>query len=525
MLSENRQTLYKRLGGMMLIAGLGALLVTTPLGDGLARLSYDLPFLFRSDIGVPEVAIVYVDRASLEELGQKEWPPDRRIYARLLQRLKAEGARLVVFDILFRTDKPDADPEFAAAIREHGNVVLGGVFESSRLQRRGSAGVALGEFKAPNETLRSAARAWGLLTVRPLDYTFGARRIFTGMNDIEAAIWTAARLAEAPVTKLPPAPDVKRWLNFYGSGRSLDALTLAQVVQTNVPPDFLRGRVVFVGADPSVTPVTGERDVFTTPYSRFSSGGEAAHAPGVEVLATGCANLLRGDWIKPAPRLWQGGFALLWGVLLLLLPRYFRVRGVIGLTVLGMGGLLLLGVWEQLDDQHWWNWAALVLVQAPLALVWIIGMKLGPTVAFISYRRRDGDAYAQAILSGLRTRGLDAYLDVNFLGGGTFPVAIERHIEKAPNFVLIVSPSTFAPERINKPDDWMRLEIAHALRHKRNIIPMFVGGAGFPDKKDLPEDIAAVADFHGITYHHAEMDLTLDKLSAFCFAKPQRVRL
>jgi len=53
-------------------------------------------------------------------------PLDRRFHAQLLARLREDGAKLVLYDLLF--DEPSADPksddEFAAAMRRHGRVVL-----------------------------------------------------------------------------------------------------------------------------------------------------------------------------------------------------------------------------------------------------------------------------------------------------------------------------------------------------------------------------------------------------------------
>src|SRR5438105_7602700 len=117
--------------GCVAVMLLGIALVSFPLGDGLAKLSYDLPFLFRSRLTCTNVLVVLEDHASLDALGEKQWPPSRTVHARLLDRLHEEGAGLVVFDILFRNEKPEEDAVLAGAIRRHTNVLLGAVFESS----------------------------------------------------------------------------------------------------------------------------------------------------------------------------------------------------------------------------------------------------------------------------------------------------------------------------------------------------------------------------------------------------------
>src|SRR5687767_3327680 len=96
---------------------------------------------------------------------------------------------------------------------------------------------------------------------------------------------------------------MERWINFYGPPPALDRVTLGSVLQIGdqrLAPGFLRGRTVFVGFDPSVTPASGQRDVFATPYTRFKHD----FTPGVEVLANAFANLVRLFFLilRPPPR-------------------------------------------------------------------------------------------------------------------------------------------------------------------------------------------------------------------------------
>ena len=125
--------------------GIGAVLAVTTgwlvlflntLAPKIVNPSYDLPFI---NCGVPflgpkltqpaEVTMVWLDEDSHSQLNQPyntSW--DRALYARLVNRLTADGARAVVFDILF-TDphptKPEGDVEFARAIKANGKVILG----------------------------------------------------------------------------------------------------------------------------------------------------------------------------------------------------------------------------------------------------------------------------------------------------------------------------------------------------------------------------------------------------------------
>src|ERR1039458_6736770 len=86
------------LAGGLLILILTVALLTLPLGDGLAKLSFDLPFLFRGNLADTNVVVLREDRATLDALGQTNFPPARTVHAQLLDKLREEDAKLVVFD-------------------------------------------------------------------------------------------------------------------------------------------------------------------------------------------------------------------------------------------------------------------------------------------------------------------------------------------------------------------------------------------------------------------------------------------
>src|SRR5258706_7559183 len=87
------------LGAVLLTVLTGLGLIAFPrLGDGLAHLSYDLPYLFRSRILVPDAAVIYVDRSSMETLQPAGGTLDRRFHVDLLRRLTQQGGKLVCYD-------------------------------------------------------------------------------------------------------------------------------------------------------------------------------------------------------------------------------------------------------------------------------------------------------------------------------------------------------------------------------------------------------------------------------------------
>src|SRR5262245_49992190 len=95
---ERKTTWWGWVAGAALVVLAGQLMLFR-IGDGLVRSSYDVPFRFMSTHVPEDLVIVYVDAQVKSRLGQPaDQPLDRRFYARLLERLQRDGARLVLFD-------------------------------------------------------------------------------------------------------------------------------------------------------------------------------------------------------------------------------------------------------------------------------------------------------------------------------------------------------------------------------------------------------------------------------------------
>jgi len=162
--------------------------LTLVWGHKLSDASFDLPFLFRSPLSVPEVEIVYLDEQSRNSLNQTNSLWNRKLYAQLLTVLRRNDARLVFFDMTFdRPGDPLADEELAKAIRHQGRVVLGGRFDQ---MPHGSSDASATDttLHPPIDLLRTNAAGWGLIMLRPGDSQFTARQLFPGTADYSAAV-------------------------------------------------------------------------------------------------------------------------------------------------------------------------------------------------------------------------------------------------------------------------------------------------------------------------------------------------
>ena len=209
-------------GGATLCSGLGLALLFW--GNPLFYLSYDLLFLFRSTPPLEDVVIIYMDDRSFEKLGQVSvlnW--DRSLHAQLLDRLTADQARLVIFDVVFsEPGSPSANAALAGAIRRNGRVVLAAALDTlTRPQAVAKSSVL------PLDAFREGATLGITETWSPLDAV--ARQYFVGSETQPSLPWAAAVLAGAEITKAPGASPPDTWLNYYGKAITLPQLSYCDV--------------------------------------------------------------------------------------------------------------------------------------------------------------------------------------------------------------------------------------------------------------------------------------------------------
>ncbi|MBR5603035.1 MAG: SEL1-like repeat protein [Bacteroidales bacterium] len=127
---------------------------------------------------------------------------------------------------------------------------------------------------------------------------------------------------------------------------------------------------------------------------------------------------------------------------------------------------------------------------------------------FISYRREGGYETAKHLNDLLVRDGYRVSFDIDTLRSGDFDTQLLTRIEQCKDFILIVDEHAFDrtidPET-NPNEDWLRCELAHALKHNKNIIPVFLSGvAGFPD--GLPDDVVGVVTKNGPEYNKFHFD-------------------
>ncbi len=129
---------------------------------------------------------------------------------------------------------------------------------------------------------------------------------------------------------------------------------------------------------------------------------------------------------------------------------------------------------------------------------------------FISYRRATSQNLALIIFQGLKNRGFKVFLDHDGLDGQkTFDVQIKEKIAAAPVFVPILSRGCL--DRCLIADDYVRMEIDHAVRMNRTIVAVVDKDFDFGDiPPSLPDSITRALKHTGVNFHADLVDGVLD---------------
>ncbi|MEM1344024.1 MAG: adenylate/guanylate cyclase domain-containing protein [Pseudomonadota bacterium] len=280
----------------------------------------------------------------------------RAIYACLIERLSAQGAELIVLDVLFNTDDRDSDPQFAEAIAASGRVLL---FEHVEISAA-TNGMPLRT--SPRAPFAEAALGTGLFLVNaPNDGPIeGVATRLPDLPDLQSL----PRLAWSAMTGQPPPPESgTRALWLYGPPGTLARISLDAALADNGALPDLQGRAVFVGAfTPDIPDV---EDHFTVAMD----GRRSLRMSGVELMATDYLNRLHDQPLERPSR--AVGAALVFGLALLLFTLPYLLRGragipaVLGLALLTGAGVAFLFV----EARLWLALATPLLIGTPLAVL------------------------------------------------------------------------------------------------------------------------------------------------------------
>lgn len=93
---------------------------------------------------------------------------------------------------------------------------------------------------------------------------------------------------------------------------------------------------------------------------------------------------------------------------------------------------------------------------------------------FISYRRKGGYETAKHLYDLFSKDGYRVSFDLDTLRNGDFDQALLKRIDQCSDFILILSKGAFArtlDPAFNPRQDWLRIELAYALKNRKISSP------------------------------------------------------
>jgi|GEM_PF-2481183 hypothetical protein len=141
---------------------------------------------------------------------------------------------------------------------------------------------------------------------------------------------------------------------------------------------------------------------------------------------------------------------------------------------------------------------------------------------FISYRRDDVPGYATAIYNKLRQYYSERrlFMDIDAIRPGEdFVNVIAEAISSCAIFILLIGPNWLnitdenGNRRLDDPNDFVRIEIAEALKRNISVIPVLLHGATMPSGDDLPVEIKMLYRKQAISVG-SRFDADVDRLYA-----------
>jgi adenylate cyclase len=331
---------HRRLPLLALIAVLAAgVALAADATHALRRIeleSVDLRFTVRGDRPSPrDVVVVGVDDASLDRLNA-QWPFLRGMHARVMDRLRRDGAKVIGYDVQFTEPSlpryAEEDSKLIGAVNRSGPRL---VLATTEVDKSGNTKV-LGDGRAVEQA--TGARIGN--AVMPADPNAVRRRVPFAYQGLKSfAVQMVEQGAHRPVARAPFGSR-GAWIDFHGPGGTVRAVPFWRLADRHAHfrPGTFRGKYVVVGAV-----AASLQDVAPT----STSGSQLESGP--EAQAEAVATILAGFPLRDAPGWWTVllvlAFACAPGLVSLRLSagRAFLVALTLALAFAGLAQLLFEG--------------------------------------------------------------------------------------------------------------------------------------------------------------------------------------
>jgi uncharacterized protein YecT (DUF1311 family) len=142
---------------------------------------------------------------------------------------------------------------------------------------------------------------------------------------------------------------------------------------------------------------------------------------------------------------------------------------------------------------------------------------------FINYRRDDVAGMAGRLYDRL-TREFpkhSIFMDVDAMRPGLdFAKQLDEQVASCGIVLALIGPSWLnscdegGQRRLDNPHDWVRLELASALRRDIPVVPVLLKGASLPREQDLPDELKPLVRRHAVEMRHARFGADADLVIA-----------
>ena len=275
----------------VLSAGIGVLAYAAHLLRRTEHQTIDARFSIRGSRRAPrDFVLVQIDNATLQALARaklrSEFPFPRRYDAKVIDRLRLDGARTIALDLEFthETDVRDDNALIEAIGRAHGKTVLA----ASEVARDGTTDVFGGPPNGPKLLRELGARVAEVRLV--VDSDGATRRFAHSYNKLGSLPVVTAEVASGRRVHSSLFGGGTLPIDFAGPPETFKAISYSNVLKGEFAPSTFRGKVVIVGASAPIL-----QDVHTT---ATTGSGQMA---GDEIVANATNTLLLGVPLKDAP--------------------------------------------------------------------------------------------------------------------------------------------------------------------------------------------------------------------------------
>ena len=318
----------------LFLTGASYIFLLTQWGEDLESLSYDSIFLLRGPRQSPEnIVVIAIDESSLDQIDSR-WPWPRSIHAKLVDKLREQGASVIGFDLLFAEYSDlENDKALADAINRHGKVVLVSELASSEDKQMGMNNFQ--QLVRPLPIMEQSEKELNLgLANISYDKDGFLRRMKCSQFEQNEMPALSMKIASIFSGKSYVCENTEPLINYIGPRTRVRTIPYYQALnpEENLPKDFLRDKIVLVGFSiaSKADLEKGAIDHYPVPYSRAKGGV----MPGVEVHATAVENFLNSSFIKEIDLEYVSKLGILLGIIGGAI--LFTVRPLIGFGLFGI---------------------------------------------------------------------------------------------------------------------------------------------------------------------------------------------